>query len=172
MNVAEANKDDVTSGIAARIAILRKQEALAQFQSFTEETAFDLGSVLFGLVRGKRLPVAVNIRTPDRALFHGAMPGATPDNDQWIRRKSNVVLRFHQSSLLYGQGLLEKGRAVGREWGLDPIDYAAHGGSFPIRLKKAGVVAAITVSGLPQLDDHRMVVEALGLFLKMELPAF
>lgn len=168
--MADTGKDDVNSGIAERIAVLRKQETLAQFQSFTEETAFDLGSALYGLVRSKRLPVAVNIRTSDRALFHAVMPGATPDNDHWIRRKGNVVLRFHQSSLLYGQSLLERGRTVSDEWGLSPFEYAAHGGSFPIRLKKAGVIAAVTVSGLPQLDDHRMVIEALSQFLKVELP--
>jgi uncharacterized protein (UPF0303 family) len=172
MKMAEANRNDVNSGIAERIAIIRKQETLAQFQGFTEEAAFDLGSVLYGLVRGKRLPVVVNIRTSDRALFHAAMPGATPDNDAWVRRKSNVVLRFHQSSLLYGQVMAEKGRTIGEEWGLDPLDFAGHGGSFPIRVKKAGVVAAITVSGLPQLDDHRMVIEALSQFLKIELPSF
>src|SRR5690606_5849189 len=108
----------------------------------------------------------------DRTLFHAAMPGATPDNDQWIRRKSNVVLRFHQSSLLYGQSLAEKGRVIGPDWGLDLMDYAGHGGSSPIRVKKAGVVGAITVSGLPQLDDHRTIVEALDQFLKIELPKF
>lgn len=161
-----AEKKDIED----RIAILRKQEALAQFQNFSEETAFDLGSALYGIARSKRAPVVVNIRTADRALFHAAMPGATPDNDQWVRRKSNVVLRFHQSSLLYGQLLEEKGRTIGAEWGLDPLDYAGHGGSFPIRLKKTGVIAAITVSGLPQLDDHRMVIEAIGAFLKLELP--
>jgi uncharacterized protein (UPF0303 family) len=171
MKMGEANKNDVNSGIAERIAIIRKQETLAQFQAFTEETAFDLGSALYGIARGKRSPVVVNIRTSDRALFHAAMPGATPDNDAWVRRKSNVVLRFHQSSLLYGQVMAEKGRVISEEWGLDPIDFAGHGGSFPIRLKKAGVVAAITVSGLPQLDDHRMVVEALSQFLKVELPS-
>ena len=116
--------------------------------------------------------MVVNIRTSDRALFHAAMPGATPDNDHWVRRKSNVVLRFHQSSLLYGQAQAEKGRGVSEEWGLDPMEYAGHGGSFPIRVKKAGVVAAITVSGLPQVDDHRMVIEALSQFLKLELPGF
>jgi uncharacterized protein (UPF0303 family) len=168
----DANKNDVTSGVAERIAIIRKQESLAQFQGFTEETAFDLGSALFGIARGKRSPVVVNIRTSDRALFHAAMPGATPDNDQWVRRKSNVVLRFHQSSLLYGQLMFEKGRTIGEEWGLNPLDFAGHGGSFPIRVKKAGVVAAITVSGLPQLDDHRMVIEALSQFLKVDLPGF
>lgn len=154
------------------IACVRKQEAMAIFQSFNEETAFDLGSTLYTIARAKRSPVAIDIRTSDRVLFHAAMPGATPDNDQWVRRKSNVVLRFHQSSLLYGQTLAEKGRSIGPELGLDLLDYAGHGGSFPIRVKKAGVIGAITVSGLPQLDDHRMIVEALDQFLKLELPKF
>ena len=154
------------------IATVRKQEATALFAAFNEETAFDLGSALYTIARSKRSPVAINIRTSERARFHAAMPGATPDNDQWVRRKSNVVLRFHQSSLLYGQTLAEKGRVIGPEWGLDPLDYAGHGGSFPIRVKKAGVIGAITVSGLPQLDDHRMIIEALEQFLKLELPKF
>jgi uncharacterized protein (UPF0303 family) len=154
------------------IAVVRKQEALALFAAFNEETAFDLGSAIYTIARSKRSPVVINIRTSERALFHAAMPGATPDNDQWVRRKSNVVLRFHQSSLLYGQSMAEKGRTIGQEWGLDPLDYAGHGGSFPIRVKKVGVVGAITVSGLPQLDDHRMIIEALDQFLKLELPKF
>jgi uncharacterized protein (UPF0303 family) len=154
------------------IAIVRKQEAMALFAAFSEETAFDLGSAIYTIARSKRSPVVINIRTSERALFHAAMPGATPDNDQWVRRKSNVVLRFHQSSLLYGQSMAEKGRTIGPEWGLDPLDFAGHGGSFPIRVKKVGVIGAITVSGLPQLDDHRMIVEALDQFLKLELPKF
>lgn len=154
------------------IAVVRKQEAMALFAAFNEETAFDLGSAIYTIARSKRSPVVINIRTSERTLFHAAMPGATPDNDQWVRRKSNVVLRFHQSSLLYGQSMAEKGRTISPEWGLDPLDYAGHGGSFPIRIKKVGVIGAITVSGLPQLDDHRMIIEGLDQFLKLELPKF
>jgi uncharacterized protein (UPF0303 family) len=155
-----------------RITILKKQEQLAQFPAFAEETAFDLGSALYGIARAKRAPVAINIRTSDRVLFHAAMPGATPDNDTWIRRKSNIVLRYHQSSLLFGDTLALKGRAINPDMGIDFENYATHGGSFPVRIKKSGVIAAITVSGLPQLDDHRMVVEALGQYLKIDLPQF
>ena len=156
----------------ARVAILKKQEQQAQFQSFTEEIAFDLGSVVYGIARGKRAPVVINIRTSDRALFHAAMPGATPDNDEWVRRKSNVVLRYHVSSLQFGDTLALKGRVINPDMGIDMMNFASHGGSFPIRVKKAGVVAAITVSGLPQLDDHRMIIEALDQYLKIELPKF
>ena len=153
-----------------RIKILKRQESLATFTSFNEETAFDLGAALFGIARAKRAPVAINIRTPDRTLFHAAMPDSKPDNDEWLRRKSNVVLRFHQSSLMFGELLAAASRTVGPDLGLDPMDYAAHGGGFPIRIKKVGVIAAVTVSGLPQVEDHRLVIQALDDFLKVELP--
>lgn len=156
----------------ARVEILKKQEQAAQFQSFSEEIAFDFGSVIYGIARSKRAPVVVNIRTVDRALFHAAMPGATPDNDEWVRRKSNVVLRYHVSSLHFGDTLALKGRVINPDMGIDMMNYAAHGGSFPIRIKKACVIAAVTVSGLPQLDDHRMIIEALDQYLKIELPKF
>jgi uncharacterized protein (UPF0303 family) len=156
----------------ARIAIVQQQEQRAQFDNFDEETAYDLGATLYAIARKARAPVAVNIRTADRALFHASLPGATPDNDSWIRRKSNIVLRYHQSSLQFGDRLALKGRTLEPDMGITFADYAAHGGSFPIRIAKAGVIAAITVSGLPQLDDHRMVIAALAAFLKMELPGF
>jgi uncharacterized protein (UPF0303 family) len=160
----------VEKGREARVAILKKQEQQAQFQSFSEEIAFDLGSVVYGIARSKRAPVVINIRTSDRALFHAAMPGATPDNDEWVRRKSNVVLRYHVSSLQFGDSLALKDRVINPDMGIDMMNFAGHGGSFPIRVKKAGVVAAITVSGLPQLDDHRMIIDALDQYLKIELP--
>jgi len=163
---------ELEKGREERIAIVKKQEHMAQFAFFGEETAFDLGSALFGIARASRAPVVVDIRTVDRILFHAAMPGATPDNDNWVRRKSNVVLRYHQSSLLFGDTLALKGRAINADMGIGLEDYASHGGSFPVRIKKSGVVGAITVSGLPQLDDHRMVIEALGQFLKLDLLQF
>jgi uncharacterized protein (UPF0303 family) len=155
-----------------KIAILRRQEKMAVFKIFNEETAFDLGSAVYAIAREQRAPVVVNIRTPNRALFHAALPGSTPDNDEWVRRKSNVVLRFHQSSMLFGQLLALNDRTITADSGLDLMDYAGHGGSFPIRMAQGGVIGAITVSGLPQVEDHRMIIAALNSFLKLELPHF
>jgi len=43
--------------------------------------------------------------------------------------------------------------------------FAAHGGAFPIRIRDVGVVGSISVSGLPQADDHAFVVEMIEAFL-------
>lgn len=160
-----------TDAAADLLETLKRQEKLGVFQHFSENEAFDLGSMTMAIARAQHAPVVVDIRTSNRILFHAALPGSSPDNDEWVRRKSNITLRFNQSSLLYGQLLAEKQRNVGPEIGLDLKDYAAHGGSFPIRFASGGlVVAALTVSGLPQRDDHRMAIEAISAYLKVDLP--
>jgi uncharacterized protein (UPF0303 family) len=49
------------------------------------------------------------------------------------------------------------------KYNLPAADYASHGGAFPIALAATGVIGSVTVSGLPQRDDHELVVEALCL---------
>ena len=46
--------------------------------------------------------------------------------------------------------------------GLPLRRYGFAGGGFPIAIAGVGVVGAVAVSGLPQRDDHAMVVEALA----------
>jgi uncharacterized protein (UPF0303 family) len=99
----------------------------------------------------------INIRSADRTLFHAAVSGATPLNDIWARRKSNVTLKFHLSSMLVGLTKAARGQTVAHD-GLSSDEFAIHGGSVPIRVAGVGVVAAATVSGLPQEDDHRLVI--------------
>jgi len=45
------------------------------------------------------------------------------------------------------------------------LQEAAHGGAFPVIVRDVGVVGAVTVSGLPQEEDHRLVVQVLRKFL-------
>jgi uncharacterized protein (UPF0303 family) len=51
--------------------------------------------------------------------------------------------------------------------GLELKDYAPHGGCFPILLAGTGCVGTITVSGLPQRDDHMLVVSVLQEYLHL-----
>lgn len=94
-------------------------------------------------------PVAIDIRRNGHQLFHAALTGATPDNDEWIRRKVRVVQRFGHSSLAVGQAARERGTTFEDRFGLDPQLYAAHGGAFPVVVRSVGPVGVVTVSGLP-----------------------
>ncbi|MFJ4686057.1 heme-binding protein [Streptomyces sp. NPDC088789] len=85
-------------------------------------------------------------------------------DDAWIDRKRRVVERYGSASYLVGARCRAKGTTFEESSRLDPDRYAAHGGSFPITVAEVGVVGAVTVSGLPRLEDHRLVVEALERF--------
>ncbi|MEU0333145.1 heme-degrading domain-containing protein [Streptomyces sp. NPDC006193] len=144
---------------------LEAQERRLVFRRFTYDDAWALGSLLVELARERQAPVAVDIHRGGQQLFHAALPGSTPDNDAWITRKRRVVERYGASSYLVGARFRAKGTTFEESSRLDPDAYAAHGGSFPIHVEHAGVIGAVTVSGLPQLEDHRLVVEALERFL-------
>jgi uncharacterized protein (UPF0303 family) len=144
-----------------RIAL---QEKRLQFDHFDSEVAWVLGNALKSAAEKRQVVVAIDIQLHGYPLFFYAMPGTTPDNSDWIRRKRNVVMRYHRSS--YAIGLKhERARTTLQTVGLDLKDYAAHGGCFPILLAGTGCVGTITVSGLPQRDDHALVVAVLQQYL-------
>jgi uncharacterized protein (UPF0303 family) len=139
---------------------LRAEANRLIFARFDEDMALELGIALMELAWAGSLPVVINIRTPNRTLFHAAMPGSGPDNDDWARRKSATALQFHKSSLQVGLELKAKGRTLEYQ-GLPTAGFADHGGAVPVRVAGAGVVAAATVSGLPSVEDHELVVRAM-----------
>lgn len=140
---------------------LARQERELELPRLDAQTAWNLGVRLRALAEERKLAVVIDVRRFGQPLFYAAMEGTTPDNPEWVRRKSNTVARFHRSS--YAVGLKEKikGETQAESQGLPMADYATHGGSFPLRVTGAGVVGSVTVSGLPQRGDHELVVEAL-----------
>jgi uncharacterized protein (UPF0303 family) len=142
----------------ARIAV---QEQELQFASFDEETAWRIGSQIRTLAVARKLSLVVDVRRFGQPLFYAALPGTTPDNPEWIRRKGNVTSRFHRSSYAIRLEMDEKKSSLFERYGLPVADYAAHGGSFPLRVLGAGVIGSVTVSGLPDRADHQLAVEAL-----------
>jgi uncharacterized protein (UPF0303 family) len=140
---------------------LAAEEEELQFGSFTNDDAWELGTTLVSAARRQGLPVAIDVTRNHHQLFHASLPGTTPDNDSWIERKTRVVNRFGHSSLYVRQASIERGTTFEEEFGLDPARYAAHGGAFPVLVRGVGPVGVVVVSGLPQLEDHRMVVAAL-----------
>jgi uncharacterized protein (UPF0303 family) len=157
---------------APGIEELQEQERHLVFDRFTHDDAWALGCLLVELARERQAPVAIDIHRAGQQLFHAALPGSTPDNDAWIARKRRVVERYGCASYLVGARFRAKGTTFEESSRLDPDRYAAHGGSFPLTVRDVGVIGAVTVSGLPQVEDHRLVVEALDRFLGRQVPSY
>ncbi len=143
------------------IARIEEQERRLVLPRFGNDDAWRLGTVLVDLARARSAPVTIDIRRNGQQLFHCALPGTSADNDAWIQRKVRTVDRYGHSSYLVGLRFAAKGTTFEQSSRLDPDTYAAHGGAFPITLAGTGVIGSVAVSGLPQADDHDLVVAAL-----------
>lgn len=151
--------------IAEDLAKVAVQESELVLPNFDAETAWKLGETLRQGAALRNHKVAIDVRRFGQQLFFVALEGATPDNGEWVRRKSNTVARFLRSSYAVGLQLQQKNTDMMQKYGLPLSEYAAHGGSFPLAVRGAGVIGSVTVSGLPQRSDHELVVEALCLIL-------
>ena len=149
------------------IATIVRQESTLTLPGFTPDVAWKLGCLVRDLAIARKFPLVIDVRrfgSPHQQLFYTALEGSTPDNARWVQRKINVVARFHKSSYHVGRLLELNNISFSDRYNLPDADYAAHGGCFPLSVAGAGVLGSITVSGLPQRDDHNLVVEALCLF--------
>lgn len=148
---------------AALVPVLEEQEGRLALAAFDNNVAWELGGILVELARQSQAPVAIDVSAGEQCLFHCGLAGSCADNDAWIQRKRRVVARYGESSYLVGTRFRARGTTFEQSSLLDPGEYAAHGGAFPLRLAGSGklVVGTAAVSGLPQAEDHAMVVAAL-----------
>jgi len=151
--------------IADLIARIEEQESRLVLPRFDNGDAWRLGTILVESARARSAPVTIDIRRSGQQLFHYALPGTSADNDAWIQRKIRTVDRYGHSSYLVGLRFTAKGTTFEESSRLDPDAYAAHGGAFPLTLTGTGPVGTVAVSGLPQADDHELVVTALKTYL-------
>jgi uncharacterized protein (UPF0303 family) len=140
---------------------LRLQEQSLLFSSFTNDDAIGLGMRLVEIGRAESLAITVDVRRGNQQLFHAALAGTSADNDGWVERKVRLVQRVGMSSYRMGCQLRVSGRSLSEALLLNEHDYAAHGGAFPIVVNNVGLVGVVTVSGLPQREDHALVVRVL-----------
>ena len=157
--------------IAEDIQKIIKQEQVLRFAHFDEDDAWKLGSQMRAAAVARKLPLVIDIRCAGRRLFYAGLPGTTPGNEGWVQRKINVVHLTHKSSYRVSRELAQSGGALDHSQGVQPIDYATHGGCFPIHIEGVGVVGTITVSGIPQREDHGFVIEQVCNFLGKDAAA-
>jgi uncharacterized protein (UPF0303 family) len=152
----------------ALLAELLDQEERLVLPHLTYEDAGRLGAILAELAESRGLPVVVRVEVDTSAgphtVFQRAMAGTSPNNDWWLGRKAAVVRHYGHSSFAVGTRYRVEGGTFETRSELDPALYAAHGGCFPLRV--AGqLVGVVGISGLPQQDDHALVVEGLTAYL-------
>lgn len=149
------------------IAKIIEQENALVFASFDEAEAFALGSLLRDRALRDGLAINIDIRLWDRPLFYAALPGSRASNADWARRKINAVRHFLKPTYRL---FLENGDEIpAAKHGLAITDFVFAGGAFPIRVANGGVVGAVAISGLPQRDDHNVVVAVLAEHLGVDL---
>ena len=147
--------------------LLEQQERLV-LPRFDHTEAARLGGIVAALAEGRGLPVVVRVEAETavgpHTVFQRAFPGSSPTNDWWIGRKFAVVRHFGDASFTVGTRFRVQGTTFEESSGLDTETYAAHGGAFPLRVD-GELVGIVGVSGLPQQEDHALVVEGLTAYL-------
>lgn len=150
------------------LAKIAEQERRLRFASLDYDLLWQLGGNLRALARQRGFNMAIEIRVAGNTIFHSAMPGTSPEQAEWARRKRNTVEAMHVSS--YKIGLLDQlGAKTFEKSARSAQDHATHGGSFPLMIEGLGAIGAVTVSGAPQRLDHSLVVEALAAMLGVPL---
>lgn len=154
--------------VAEDVAAIIAQEQALVFDRFGEAAAFAIGSAIYERAMREDLALVVDVRLWDRALFFAATPGTTAANADWVRRKVNVVRMTQNSTYQLAVARPGEERSFPADRGLSASDYVLAGGGFPIRVRGVGVVGAITVSGLPEREDHAVVVAAICAHLGLD----
>lgn len=144
---------------------IMEQERSLVFERFTNEDAFELGMIIYNLAKDRNLPVTIEITKNTQMIFHVALAGTAPDNDEWLRRKRNLVTRTGMSSFRIVTELRKDNVKFEDRFELTRDEYAPAGGCFPINVKGVGIIGTIAVSGLEMSLDHALVVEGIKKYL-------
>jgi uncharacterized protein (UPF0303 family) len=140
---------------------LLDQERRLVLPSLDEDDAVAIGLLLLGRATDRDLPVTIEIRRTGRIVFRAARNGTNAHNDMFVAGKARVVERFGHSSLYERLRHELAGTTLAEATSLAFPEYAAHGGGFPLSVAGTGLVGVAIVSGLPQLEDHALIVECL-----------
>jgi uncharacterized protein (UPF0303 family) len=150
----------------ALLQTLLQQEADLQFPVFTNETAYKVGNRIIEKAMEENKSIIVDIRRNGELLFYSRLNGTSSNNDNWVSWKNNTVQHFGHSSY-YMHVFLKSTSSTVEASGLNPDDYKAEGGAFPLIVQGEGIVGTISVSGLPGEEDHGMITSVLRDFLEV-----
>ncbi|ROV92459.1 hypothetical protein VSDG_06650 [Cytospora chrysosperma] len=136
--------------------------------TFTVEDAWVLGNLL----RSRLLPlpeatvISIALANTSQVVFHCVTgSGVMPDNEIWVQRKRNTVLRWGCSTWFMHCKFDGDEATFRTKFGMSEEQagkYAIHGGAIPIYVRGVeGVVAVVVVSGLKQHEDHGVIADVI-----------
>jgi uncharacterized protein (UPF0303 family) len=166
VSTATNESADAHHALEAEIVQLGDEAAALQWPAFGLDQAWRLGNLLREAALARGAALAIEVRWLRETVFSCLMPGATPENLDWARRKRNTVELTHRSSYVTGRALALEGSSLALKMGLSLRDHAEHGGSVPIVVVGQGCLGVATVSGLPQREDHELVVQTMKTLLR------
>jgi uncharacterized protein (UPF0303 family) len=186
-----STSDDSMNRLATDIATIAAQERALVFDHFDHDIAWRLGVALREAAAQRNAALTIEIKMGRQTLFHAATPGTAAVNADWVRRKGQTATHFNRSSYAVGLILQRDGLSLEDKYGVSASECSTQGGGFPLRVAgvhadvqrhvnetddpdratPAAVIGSIAVSGLPQRDDHRFIVDVLAAFLKKTPPA-
>lgn len=140
-----------------------KQEILKKIEldSFNNRLGLEMGLAIVNLAKERNQNIAVQVDRLNHTIFLFVDHNLPADKHNWLRRKANVTKHFEESSLSVKNDLANGNMTLEKTFALDEKEYLAKGGSIPVFVKNAGMIAIITVSGLHDEEDHKIIIEAL-----------
>ena len=146
-------------------ADLARELTTLALPSFDLTDAMELGDIAKRIGLDRKYPIAIEIRVGDWIVYHASLPGAQPENDNWIARKARVVLAKGKSTMFERVAAEESGVNWYEHNNLSEELHAVHGGGLPLNVTGVGMAGILLISGLPQVEDHLLGVEVIAEYL-------
>ncbi|MCD8096843.1 MAG: heme-binding protein [Lachnospiraceae bacterium] len=144
----------------------QKEENFYRFPTFTQDNVLELALDLIESCKDFDGPLAIEIDLAGVMVFRYYPTGTGAYHEMWLKRKRRTVTLLQKSSLRVRAELGAKGEDLEKDMCLDPKEYVACGGGFPIRLQSGSLVGFIGASGLTDIEDHNAIIGGLDRYFR------
>lgn len=150
------------------LEMYKSHEQTYQFPEFSREDVWELGCDLVESNKDFPKQVAMEIYIGNTQMFRFIPGRCGAAQEMWLKKKRNTVVSLGKSSVRVAAELAKNEQTIADVVpGLpNADDYAAVGGGFPLRMQDGVLFGTVCVSGLPDMQDHALIVGALDKFFR------
>ncbi|GFZ47188.1 hypothetical protein JCM24511_04931 [Saitozyma sp. JCM 24511] len=154
-------------------------DQLLVLASFNHDIAWEIGSAIrarfiedYPEHQSRGGPgIIVQVRTANGLVPFQTVIGDAeqvgPSNMEWAQAKYNSVMKYGKATLRFQYEINQKGKKP-EDLGIHFPNHTVAGGAIPIWIKGCDLtpIGAVVVSGLPQKEDHQLILDTFNLKLK------